>query len=29
VEDVGRVLAEHFPRHPDDPNELTNEVSLE
>jgi uncharacterized membrane protein len=29
VEDVGRVLAEHFPRRPDDPNELTNEVSVE
>ena len=28
VEDVGRVLAEHFPRRPDDPNELTDEVSL-
>lgn len=28
VEDLGRVLAEHFPRPPgDDPNELTNEVS--
>lgn len=29
VEDLGRVLAEHFPRRPDDPNELSNEVSLE
>jgi uncharacterized membrane protein len=29
VEDVGRVLAQHFPRRPDDPNELTNEVSVE
>ena len=28
VEDLGRVLAEHFPRRPgDDPNELSNEVS--
>jgi uncharacterized membrane protein len=30
VEDLGRVLAEHFPRRPDDtPGELTNEVSVE
>ena len=30
VEDVGRVLAEHFPWRPEDgPNELTNEVSVE
>ena len=28
VEDLGRVLAEHFPRPPgDDPDELSNEVS--
>lgn len=27
VEDVGRVLAEHFPRRPDDVDELSNEVS--
>jgi len=30
VEDLGRVLAEHFPRPPgDDPNELSNAVSTE
>jgi uncharacterized membrane protein len=29
VEDVGRVLAEHFPRRSDDTDELSNEVSLE
>ena len=30
VEELGRVLAEHFPRRPgDDPGELTNEVSVE
>jgi uncharacterized membrane protein len=30
VEDLGRVLAEHFPRPPGaDPNELSNEVSTE
>ena len=30
VEDLGRVLAEHFPRRPgDEPGELTNEVSVE
>jgi uncharacterized membrane protein len=30
VEDLGRVLAEHFPRRPDDTTgELTNEVSVE
>ena len=28
VAEVGRVLAEHFPRRPDDQNELSNEVSL-
>jgi uncharacterized membrane protein len=28
VEELGRVLAQHFPREPgDDPNELSNEVS--
>jgi uncharacterized membrane protein len=28
VEDLGRVLAQHFPRGPgDDPNELSNDVS--
>jgi uncharacterized membrane protein len=29
VEDVGRVLREHFPRPDDDRNELSDEVSLE
>jgi uncharacterized membrane protein len=30
VEDLGRVLAEHFPRRPgDDPNELADEVSTD
>jgi uncharacterized membrane protein len=30
VEDLGRVLAEHFPRRPgDEPGELSNEVSME
>jgi uncharacterized membrane protein len=30
VEDLGRVLAEHFPRRPEDePGDLTNEVSVE
>lgn len=28
VAEVGRVLAEHFPRRPDDRNELSDEVSL-
>jgi uncharacterized membrane protein len=28
VVEVGRVLAEHFPRRPDDTNELTDRVSL-
>jgi uncharacterized membrane protein len=28
VEEVGRVLAEHFPRRPDDRNELSDQVSL-
>jgi uncharacterized membrane protein len=29
VRDVGEVLARHFPRAPDDPNELSDEVSLD
>jgi uncharacterized membrane protein len=29
VEEVGRVLARHFPRRPGDVNELTDEVSVE
>jgi putative membrane protein len=28
VAEVGRVLAEHFPRRPDDLNELTDRVSI-
>ncbi len=28
IEEVGRVLAEHFPRRPDDRNELGDHVSL-
>ena len=28
VAEVGRVLAEHFPRRPDDENELSDEVSV-
>jgi uncharacterized membrane protein len=28
IEEVGRVLAEHFPRRPDDQNELPDHVSL-
>jgi len=28
VVEVGRVLAEHFPRRPDDTNELANQVSV-
>ena len=28
VAEVGRVLARHFPRRPDDRNELTDEVSI-
>ncbi|MGH7675524.1 MAG: TPM domain-containing protein [Gemmatimonadales bacterium] len=28
VAEVGRVLAEHFPRRPDDRNELSDQVSL-
>jgi len=28
VAEVGRVLAEHFPRRPDDTNELANQVSV-
>jgi len=29
VDEVGRVLAEHFPRRPDDVNELSDEVSVQ
>jgi uncharacterized membrane protein len=28
VEELGRALAEHYPRRPDDRNELTDEVSV-
>ena len=28
VEELGRSLAEHYPRRPDDKNELTDEVSV-
>ena len=28
VEELGRALAEHYPRRPDDKNELTDEVSV-
>ena len=28
VAEVGRVLAEHFPRRPDDRNELSDQVSI-
>ena len=28
VEELGRVLAEHYPRRPDDENELPDEVSV-
>ncbi len=28
VRDVGQALRRHFPRRPDDPNELTDEVSI-
>jgi uncharacterized membrane protein len=28
IDEVGRVLAEHFPRRPDDQNELSDHVSL-
>ena len=28
VAEVGRVLGEHFPRRPDDTNELSNQVSV-
>jgi uncharacterized membrane protein len=29
VDEVGRVLAEHFPRGPDDPDDLENTVSVD
>ncbi|MBI2217832.1 MAG: hypothetical protein HYU51_11085 [Candidatus Rokubacteria bacterium] len=29
VGEVGRVLAEHFPRRPDDVNELSDQVSVD
>jgi uncharacterized membrane protein len=28
VEELGRALAEHYPRRPDDRNELSDEVSV-
>ena len=28
VEELGRALAEHYPRRPDDKNELSDEVSV-
>jgi len=28
IDEVGRVLAQHFPRRPDDRNELSDQVSL-
>jgi uncharacterized membrane protein len=28
IEALGRALAEHYPRRPDDRNELSDEVSL-
>jgi uncharacterized membrane protein len=29
IDEVGRVLAEHFPRRPDDLNELSDQVSMD